>query len=309
MNRRAIHDVVRCVAGIAVFLIWITGFTQASALAASVKPRVLLDSYTISEGGAVPEQEFVLTLVLRNTSFLTNVESLVLTFSSENNYARLPYGVGDQIYVDNIPAGQTAEVAITLRAGQRISGASFVLRVNAVFADHESSSNSNSFSIHVPIIDGNRLTIQNIFYPQTISAGDEVELQATFRNTGSSTLYNILMTITGDGVASTQQFPIESLAAGSTGNAEATLVFHEEGTQSQQVSFSYQDASGNSYTTNAYEATFNVLQDSDPDDSESSEVDTEPGGYLTNNLLRAMLFIAAIFFAVLVISLARKYKN
>lgn len=296
---------------IAYLLLSVCRNPTANAVHAAGKSHVMLDSYQVTDQGVVPGKDFELTLKLLNTSTASEVSSLLLTFGGMDNYAQRPYGKSDQIYIDSIGAGQTAEVKTTFRAGQSIKGSGFPIRVNVVYYDSAGTERSNTFTIQVPILSVWRgLVIQNVSYPKEVFTDTAVKVQTIYKNTGAAEYRNVKMNISGDGEVTAQPDIDSNIAGGEVGYADMSIRFVKPGSNAAKISFSYQDATGNTYLSDTYDLKLEVQGTGASDTSKqtaTSVAQNEKWSY--KFLLEIVLAISILAMAIVTLLLLRRERR
>jgi hypothetical protein len=275
----------------------------------NAKPRIVIDSYTITDDAIVPGEEFDLQLVLYNPGRVYSANNILLTFTNSADSISVVYPNSDQVYIESIAPGKKENITIRLKASAEIKTEAVKFSVNAVYADDETSSNMNEMSISLPVTKSSKFEIQNVSIQEEVYTGAKTRAHITYKNSGSDNFYNVTMHIEGDALETSQQYSLGSLIAGKVSYAEAYIEFTKVGTQSINIYFTYEDIKGTEYTTEPYISEVELHKNSEKTDIKADEEfhneSNNTGGFIGKTVILA----GSIVMGVAVLALIKKYRR
>ena len=279
------------------------------------KARVIVEEYEISESGAIPGEEFELKLTLKNPSESYNVSSILVTYNNDMEGIYSANKTSNQVYLHRIAAGESKDIVLKLRVADTIKATTTKFELTILYADGESSSNSNVVSIPIAINQSSQLEIQAVSLPNTITVDNKTRVRVTYKNSGAEDLYNITMNIQGTGITESQQVSLGTLSASKTNYVEAYVTFNKVGTNRAQISFNYEDIKGGAYQTKAYEISVDATEKGEgPQGEEKNEESTlpqveGPQTFAGFDIWQVGIVLAIVIVAGVVVVLFRKYKK
>lgn len=274
----------------------------------NAKPRIVIDSYQVTEDAIVPGEEFDLQLVLYNPGRVYSANNILLTFTNSVDSISVVYPNSDQLYIERIAPGKKEKVTIRLKASSEIKTETVKFAVNAVYADDETSSNMNEMSISLPVTKSSKFEIQNVSLQEEVYTGAKTRAHITYKNSGSDNFYNVTMHIEGDALDASQQYSLGSLIAGKVSYAEAYIEFTKVGTQSVNIYFTYEDIKGNEYTTEPYISEVELHKNNEKAEITDEEFHNESKN--TGSFIGKSIILAGIItMGIVVLALLRKYRR
>lgn len=214
--------------------------------AAQSLPRVIVSSYNVSEDGVTAGSTFDLTYTLKNTSATNEVSSVLVTCTSNSQTIYPVYTTSDQVYVEKIAPGEEIPVTVKFNSASEIDVATIDLAMNISYYDDIAGAGSNQTVLQIPVKQDSVLVVQSYSIPANAVTGTKARVNATLENTGIDELYNVKMTITGDGMADVVS-DIGTMVANSKKQQEAYIEFTEEGTHNVTITYTYEDSKGQQY--------------------------------------------------------------
>ena len=218
-------------------------------------PRVIITGFETDPAKVHAGDQFTLILHLKNTSQRTKVSNMLVNLSapnegldSDSSYAVfLPVSGSNSIYVANIGKGQTADVAIDLKAKADLSHKPYQLDISMEYEDDTYAAFTSNADISIPIEQEARFELSRAeILPAEIEVGGESNVMFSIYNLGKITLYNVKVSFEGDSVSGGEAF-LGKIEAGGTGNVDVTVT-GEKGTaegEKPKVVITYEDDAGN----------------------------------------------------------------
>lgn len=271
-------------------------------------PRVILKKYTIDE--VIPGKETTLHLTFANISDLADAKEILVTYGSANSTIFPVVGESNQFSVPTLEPGEETIIDLPVMIYQSSNGyamAAFTMQytMNGIYAKSNSSNIVFSFDA------GTDFEIKNLYLTKTAVAGSRTLIGVNYRNNGSTSISKIVMYVSGiDGMS--QQFSLDNLEGKQSLYAENYITFENAGKQNLSISFTYEDESGNMFSTKSTEYEITVsernstggasITDSDAMSSDTDRANTD-GSYFAVFVFAA---VAIVIVLILVMMLKRK---
>lgn len=225
-------------------------------------PRLLVETYSVSDDEIAPGEEFELTMKIRNTSLFYDTYSVVVTLSClEDDGMPLVYpvyGSSNQIYIERVYARNSWDITFRLKAKEKINVANIPVNVLITYNDNYFiEKQRNDTTINIPVKLSGDLKVENCSVPEEVTVGAKARISAKCQNIGMSKINNVVMNVKyGD--EQTGSTNLYSIDGGSGTTAEIYINCIKNGELPVSVSFSYEDLEGMSYETEAMEYLINV---------------------------------------------------
>ncbi|MCD8144003.1 MAG: hypothetical protein LUD79_01465 [Oscillospiraceae bacterium] len=249
------------------------------------KPVVLVSGSVINPDPVNAGESFTALITLQNTSTLKAVQNMVILATCESADFTL-LSDSNAIYVASLGAGETMQLELKYRVSTNAAAGQYTISLALSYdnPDAVTLSSSGSISVQVQQPIEVELTMPNI--DSTVNAGDTLPLSFQVMNLGRSKVYNVRVTISGDGLLPTSTGFIGDMEPGTEGTAALNLFIgtkdmtegytgtEQYGSTTGTVTLIYEDESGTEYTqtetfTTYIEKSVTVVAASD--DSEEEE--------------------------------------
>ena len=281
-------------------------------------PRVIVTGFNTEPGAVNAGSNFRLIVHVKNTSTTTAVSNMLFDFQAPSAGteaaaeapAFLPSSGASSIYLDQIPAGETRDVAIDLNARADLVQKPYSINMSMLYEDSNASQYEGSSSLAIPIYQAARFEFSEIeLSPASIEVGQEANLMCSLYNTGRVKLYNVKVKFMGDGISAKEVF-VGNLESGATGTIDGMLTGESEimpGTKCKMV-VTYEDESGNpSSREEEFEIQVTAPMEMDMGDMEMmGEMPEEAKGF---PVIPVVIAAAVILVIVLAVVLTRRRKK
>ncbi len=281
-------------------------------------PRVIVTGFNTEPGAVNAGSNFRLIVHVKNTSTTTAVSNMLFDFQAPSAGteaaaeapAFLPSSGASSIYLDQIPAGETRDVAIDLNARADLVQKPYSINMSMLYEDSNASQYEGSSSLAIPIYQAARFEFSEIeLSPASIEVGQEANLMCSLYNTGHVKLYNVKVKFMGDGISAKEVF-VGNLDSGATGTIDGMLTGESEimpGTKCKMV-VTYEDESGNpSSREEEFEIQVTAPMEMDMGDMEMmGEMPEEAKGF---PVIPVVIAAAVILVIVLAVVLTRRRKK
>ena len=140
-NLKKIVALIMCT--MMLFATGITTFAEAI-------PRVIITGYDSTPEEIVAGEEFTLTLHIDNKSSKTAISNMKLTLSTAENEF-IPVSGSGVIYVDKIPAGESMDVSIDMRAKATLETNTYIVTIVTEYEDKYSMPYTDTTNLSVSV--------------------------------------------------------------------------------------------------------------------------------------------------------------
>lgn len=279
---------------------------------------MIVTGFNTEPGAVNAGSNFRLIVHVKNTSTTTAVSNMLFDFQAPSAGteaaaeapAFLPSSGASSIYLDQIPAGETRDVAIDLNARADLVQKPYSINMSMLYEDSNASQYEGSSSLAIPIYQAARFEFSEIeLSPASIEVGQEANLMCSLYNTGRVKLYNVKAKFMGDGISAKEVF-VGNLDSGATGNIDGMLTGESEimpGTKCKMI-VTYEDESGNpSSREEEFELQVTAPMEMDMGDMEMmGEMPEEAKGF---PVIPAAVAAAVVLVIVLAVVLTRRRKK
>lgn len=220
------------------------------------RPRVLVTRYTVSKSPVPAGEDFTVTVILKNMSEKQNVQNLLVSVSCDSPNLVLQNDSAD-IYLGSLKAGETAEVVLHYTCDVETPAQRYIIRLFMEYDDSNASAISATGEAAVEVAQPVKVELSPFTVPESIDAGETVQLSFQVLNLGRSQVYNVRVELEVPGLYPSGSAFIGNMAAG-TSATQPLNVF--AGTKEGDARYGYtsgvvrlicEDAAGNSYTSEA----------------------------------------------------------
>ncbi len=273
------------------------------------RPRIIVDSYSVSEDGIVAGNPFELTVTIQNVNPNMATGSILLKVDTTSSSIKNVYGQSNEAYVNYLRAYEKATVVFKLEATKDISTENVPLTLSINFADESAYENNNDVQLQIPVKMQGVLMIQNYSLPSEIYVGTKARVSATYENAGIENLDDITMTVTGEGLAEPVVQNLVSLSGGDKNYTETYVEFNKAGEQKIQIDFSYKDASGTVHNIGEKEFSVQVKDNTQTQPNPTQQEESAPGNFWVSILERVIVFAVIVLLSYLLIRKLRRAKR
>ncbi len=269
-------------------------------------PRLLVESYTITNDEVVPGEEFELTLKIRNTSIYYDTYSVVVDVSDQTESVFPVYGSSDQRYIERVYARNSWDITIPLKAAETIDLETIPLKITITYNDnHFIEKQTNEAMINLPVRLSGDLNLISCTVPETVSQGTKARISATYENKGSRNLYNVIMKVSAGEEVEPITTNLYSIGGGKKNTAEVYMDCKELGEIPITIMFTYEDEQGEVYQTEEFDYSIAVTE-AGKSEFDDTEVVIIGGGVKT---VTYVLMAAIVIIAILILFIIKRKRR
>ena len=214
---------------------------------AEAVPRLIITGYSSTPEEIKAGETFTLTLHMENMSKKTAVSNIKLTLSTADNEF-VPVSGSNTLYIEKIGSGETADISVEMQAKTNLDSKTYILTVASEYEDRYNAVYTDTANVSISVVQEARISVTEVeVSPETIEVGDESNVMFSINNQGRTELYNVNVTITGEGIKEGVDF-VGNIPSGGSGYVdvyvEGKTVTNDENSM-VVVTISYEDAEGN----------------------------------------------------------------
>lgn len=196
------------------------------------KPELFISSCEIAPASVGGNEEFEVTLTVENIGTL-RARSVRLTYGSTSSggdgaataSSIVPVATNNAIHLENIADGKSETASFKLKTTADATSGNQPFSVTLDYTDAYGGVYTSSRTFLVAVTQPADFTYDDILtvIPESVTAGESFTLPANVYNTGKSTLKNVMIEVTGDGLFPKTAAFLGDIVPGGTGNGEISV--------------------------------------------------------------------------------------
>lgn len=221
--------------------------TNPDGTQAISKPKVILDSYSISTDKIYAGEQFDVKFTLRNTSSEEAVQNIQISISDTAEVGKLmPANNGSNtLYIAKIGKGETHTETISMQSAPDTEAKAYTLKLDF---SYEGASNIASYTatetIAVPILQRIRIKVDDPVVYDDAWVGQSCAIYFALYNMGKAPIYNCMVDVDGEGLAMEETYFGGTVTAGSTMRADFSIIPSVGGDIAGEIVITYEDVYG-----------------------------------------------------------------
>jgi hypothetical protein len=190
------------------------------------KARIIVDGFETNPETVYAGEEFEMILHMKNASENVAASNILFNLESEKVTESAVFTMdsgSSSIVVNSLPAGQTSDIKLKLRAGAWVDQRTYSITINEKYDSPEFKNAEEKVMVNIPVKQVSRLNTGTIeIMPDTISVGSETNVMFPINNTGKVLLYNVMVAFVGDSIQQTNSY-VGNIKPGESGNVDAMI--------------------------------------------------------------------------------------
>lgn len=300
MIKKMISIVVCAVATILLF--------PVDSVYASDITRVIVESYTLQK---VADTQIKIELNLKNTSKVNEAQSILLSFSGENDLIYPVEGESNQIYIDKISPNEITKVSVLLQVSEDVK--TDIVKMNFIlqYTDNFNAMASNNVILMIPTDGSGKIDLIYVNVPEVTYVNTNTKTSISCMNTGKEPIHNLQLVLSSKGLKEDVTSELISLESNQSYSTELYMDFIEEGEHEVILSYTYVDNEGNLFVEQLQSLAIAVknVDSNDQDYIMDENDDNQDAATYITNLKNKKVEIVVIIFAVILalVLLIREY--
>lgn len=274
-------------------------------------PRVIVSGFNTDPAEIPAGSNFNLIVHLQNTSQDTAVSNMLFEFNAPAEGAEssgaapafLPVSGSSSVYLDNIPAGGTKDIAISLNARADLLQKPYSIELSMKYQDGNATQYEGHAALAIPIKQAARFEFSEVEVSSPeIAVGDEANVMCNIYNLGRTKLYNVKAKFEGEGIKGKEVF-VGHVESGSSAAIDGMVTGEKETTGDGRMKMivTYEDEAGASYST---EQEFQLLVTPEKEDAGmtmSPEMEPEKNGFPVVPVVIAVGILAGVIASIVIV--------
>ncbi len=190
------------------------------------KARIIVDGFETNPETVYAGEEFEMILHMKNASENVAASNILFNLESEKVTESAVFTMdsgSSSIVVNSLPAGQTSDIKLKLRAGAWVDQRTYSITISEKYDSPEFKNAEEKVTVNIPVKQVSRLNTGTIeIMPDTISVGSETNVMFPINNTGKVLLYNVMVAFVGDSIQQTNSY-VGNIKPGESGNVDAMI--------------------------------------------------------------------------------------
>lgn len=224
-------------------------------------------------------KDFTLNVEIKNTSKIKYVQNMTIDVTCAETNLTLKAD-GNTFFFDRLGSNETLKLPLTFSASAGIQEGRYDIQLSMSYDNPDASSLSSSGTISVDIHQPLRVELEADELPDSINAGDTMNINVQALNLGKGAIYNARCVVDAPGLSTGTSAYIGSVEAGSAANGtlkifagmkESSADGEMYGETSGKLILSYEDEDGQTYTAEKEISTVINPLDLSTDSSQTEE--------------------------------------
>ena len=213
------------------------------------EPKLIVTGYELEEGHILEGEDTTLYVSLENVNNRSDVYSVIVKYSFDSMAVYPVVGTASHTYIERIKPGQTITVPIHISTEEIIDTDWVICTLSIEYTSADRGSETISTPLYLPV-NQEYFNIYRTDLPTTATVDEETRISVIFENTGSTDIYNTVMTVKGSGMEDITS-ELGTVQSGSRKSHEVYITFDSTGEQYISLEFGYDDIRGNHKTTSS----------------------------------------------------------
>jgi hypothetical protein len=221
-------------------------------------PKIIVSNYTVTSDDpeassiVLAGREFDLFLEFRNTHPSKKVSNIKITLTAPQTSTGEQQGntfsvVGgsNTIFVEEVPPNGITQKTLRMYCVTSAAAKNHIISVNFEYEDEEGNQITQHEEVGVTVTQEDKLEVGDIYLPSAVMQNESVYLYFSLQNTGRVTLYNMKVSLEGEGFdLSGSEMIVGNLQSGGYQYYDGSFFGTEPGMHTMKVSIQYDLDSG-----------------------------------------------------------------
>ncbi len=219
----------------------------ASNILSNTEPRLMVSGYEVTEGKIAQEEGFTLSVDVTNVNKYADAYNVQVTYTSKTTNVRLADGETNQVFWEEIPAGETVSFTMDYEVLSAYESDTIIMEYTFGYIDQYGAGYTNVSTISPKIDKSCEMTINSLSVAENAVLGSKALINVRYSASGSLEMKSAKMLIEGSIAGGSKEVDLEVSSKGLQKSLDYYVNFEEEGTQEVVISFVYTDENGTEY--------------------------------------------------------------
>lgn len=228
-----------------VFFLMVLPFTSAKQAKAE-GGALMIDSVEIEKGDFSLGSTAVLSFQIKSIGLSNTATDIIFNFSSDSGITPV-FGESDQKYMATVSPAETKELKFEVNVPSIMEEerAQITLEMSYEIAGEKKA---NTASVYIPIQYNSGVVINGVSVAESAKIGSKALISITYANGSDETLKDVTFHLDGNIEEETNTVNIGNLESGASNYQDVYVIFTEMGEQTVDITVSYSDMEGNTFT-------------------------------------------------------------
>lgn len=250
MERESVREVrhaIRVLQIIAGFVCLMLLFFPVSLKQAKAEGGALMiDSVEIEKGDFSPGSTAILSFKIKSVGLSTTATDIIVQFSSDSGITPI-FGDSNQKYIATIAPAQLTELKFEVNVPSDMEAERVQVSLDMSY-ELRGEKSSNAASVYIPIQYNSGVVVNGVSVAESAKIGSKALISITYANGSDETLKDVTFHLDGNIEESTSTIEIGNLESGASNYQDIYVIFNELGEQTVDITVSYTDMEGNTFT-------------------------------------------------------------
>lgn len=222
-------------------------FFPASAKQAKAEGGALMiDSVEIEKGDFSPGSTATLSFKIKSVGLSTTATDIIVQFSSDSGITPV-FGDSDQKYIATVAPAQITELKFVVNVPSDMEEERVQVSLDMSY-ELRGEKSLNKASVYIPIQYNSGVVVNGVSVAESAKIGSKALISITYANGSDETLKDVTFHLDGNIEESTSTVEIGNLESGASNYQDVYVIFNELGEQTVDITVSYTDMEGNTFT-------------------------------------------------------------
>lgn len=222
------------------------------------EPKLMLESYKITNGYATKGNKFVMKVNVKNTNKYADAYNILITYTSDSDNVRLVDEKTNQHFEEVIRAGETISYDLEFEVLDYYEMDTMIMNFTFSYLDKYGDGYTTSSMITPKVNKNCILKVNSLAVADHAIVGAKSLVNVRYSSEGTLPIQSVKMIVTGDILDGRKVFDLEGVSENEQKTFDSYVNFSKDGEQKIVINFEYTDENGNVYTSDPQQYTVNV---------------------------------------------------
>lgn len=244
---REVRCAKRTIQIMAGFVFLVTLFFLMSAKQVKAEGGALMiDSVEIEKGDFSPGSTAILSFKIKSVGLSTTATDIIVKFSSDNGVTPV-FGESNQKYIATVSPAQLTELKFEVNIPSNMEAERVQVSLEMSY-ELRGEKGANAASVYIPVQYNSGVVVNGVSVAESAKIGSKALISITYANGSDETLKDVTFHLDGNIEEDTNTVEIGNLESGASNYQDVYVIFNELGEQTVDITVSYTDMEGNTFT-------------------------------------------------------------
>lgn len=241
---RCAKRAIQIMAGFVFFVILF--FLMSAKQAKAEGGALMIDSVEIEKGDFSPGSTAILSFKIKSVGLSTTATDIIVKFSSDSGVTPV-FGESNQKYIATISPAQLTELKFEVNIPSNMEAERVQVSLEMSY-ELRGEKGANAPSVYIPVQYNSGVVVNGVSVAESAKIGSKALISITYANGSDETLKDVTFHLDGNIEEDTNTVEIGNLESGASNYQDVYVIFNELGEQTVDITVSYTDMEGNTFT-------------------------------------------------------------